>query len=85
MYSPLYKEAIIQIALKVVREIIESTQQKYGMTVQVSDTFLHRIVDQGYDPRFGARDLRRLIQESIEDIISKEVLAGTAKGKTLSF
>ena len=85
VYSPLYKEAIIQIALKVVREIIESTQQKYGMTVQVSDTFLHRIVDQGYDPRFGARDLRRLIQESIEDIISKEVLAGTAKGKTLSF
>ena len=42
--------------------------------LQVSDSVRNYLVDNGYDPKFGARPLRRLIQDEIENILSEEFL-----------
>ena len=50
-----------------------------GYVLQVSDSVRNYLVDNGYDPKFGARPLRRLIQDEIENILSEEFLKDSYK------
>ena len=45
-----------------------------GYVLQVTDEVRTYLAETGYDSKFGARPLRRLIQEEVEDLISEEVL-----------
>ena len=84
VYKPLYKEAIIDIAARTLETIKADAQKDHGLQIQFSPEFVSTMVDQGYDPRFGARNLRRLIQEKVEDTIAKAVLSSTTQ-TTLTF
>lgn len=69
VFEPLTPQDMIQIA----KLGIESTQIKLkerNITLQVSDSALHELAKEGFDPLFGARGLRRLIQTEIENPIS---------------
>ncbi len=46
------------------------------MSLEISDVALHKIADAGFDPLFGARPLKRAIQNLIENPLSKEILEG---------
>ena len=75
MFHPLAKEHIKSIAgiqLKILTERL--AQNNYN--VSVSDACLERIADIGYDPVFGARPLRRAIQNYIENPLAQKVLNG---------
>ncbi|MCA9973661.1 MAG: ATP-dependent Clp protease ATP-binding subunit [Anaerolineales bacterium] len=48
----------------------------YELTLQPSSAALDWLAEHGYDPEFGARPLRRLIQSEVEDLLSDAVLAG---------
>ena len=48
----------------------------YSITLRLTDEAEELIADRGYDPAFGARPLRRVIQELIEDTLSESLLAG---------
>jgi ATP-dependent Clp protease ATP-binding subunit ClpB len=50
-----------------------------GITLQISDAARTHIIRQGYDPRYGARPLKRAIQKQIETPIARMILAGTVK------
>jgi ATP-dependent Clp protease ATP-binding subunit ClpA len=43
----------------------------------VADEAKKMLVSAGYDPRLGARPMRRIVQRSIEDIVAKRMLSGT--------
>ena len=47
-----------------------------GLSLEVSDEAKRWLAEKGYDPTFGARPLRRVIEQKIEDPLSDEVLAG---------
>jgi len=49
------------------------------MTLEVTDTAKQVIIEQGYDPTFGARPLRRAIQRLVENPISSAILRGEFK------
>ena len=66
---------ITQIMLKQVEERLRS--QKY--IVEIDDSVVNSILEQGFDSNFGARPLRRTIQNLVEDRISEEILAGNLK------
>ena len=68
-------ENIAQIMLKQVEERLQ--KQKY--IVEIDDGVVKTIVEQGFDSNFGARPLRRTIQNLVEDKISEEILAGNLK------
>ena len=63
---------IAQIMLKQVEERLK--QQKY--IVEIDSTVIEQILEQGIDKNFGARPLRRTIQNLVEDRISEEILEG---------
>ncbi len=47
-----------------------------GLTMEVSDAARDWLSEKGYDPQFGARPMRRLIQDHLEDTLSDAILAG---------
>jgi len=54
------------------------------LTLQVSDSAKSWLADRGYDPAYGARPLRRTIQQAIGDKLAKKLLAGDiADGDTV--
>ena len=74
-FKPLDKEdlkSIIDIELTNVRDRLAAR----GMTVTLSDEAKEIVIDQGYNPEFGARPLRRAIERLIEDRLSEELLSG---------
>ncbi|MBC7502131.1 MAG: ATP-dependent chaperone ClpB [Herminiimonas sp.] len=64
--------AIAKIQLRV----LESRLQKMDMTLTVTDAALQQISEAGYDPVYGARPLKRAIQQQIENPLSKMILQG---------
>jgi ATP-dependent Clp protease ATP-binding subunit ClpC len=55
-----------------------------GINIELTDAALEKIVEEGYEPDYGARPLRRAIQRKVEDRLSEELLKGTiAKGQTV--
>jgi ATP-dependent Clp protease ATP-binding subunit ClpC len=66
---------IVDLELNKVRErLIE-----HAITLDVTDTARGWLADKGYDPEFGARPLRRLIQNEVEDALSDGILSGKFK------
>ena len=55
---------------------LELRLQKMAMTLEVSDAALQKIAEAGYDPMYGARPLKRAIQQQIENPLSKLILSG---------
>mgnify|MGYP000727000190 CR=1 FL=1 len=75
MFQPLMKndiKGIITIQLEGLRKMLEPS----GIDLQFSDYALDYLVENGFDPQFGARPLKRLIQKQIVNQLSKRILAG---------
>jgi ATP-dependent Clp protease ATP-binding subunit ClpB len=64
---------------QIVRLQVESVQRmlkENGLTLEVSDEAIDLLANEGYDPDFGARPVKRAIQRLLLDDLSKELLAG---------
>jgi ATP-dependent Clp protease ATP-binding subunit ClpB len=63
--------------------ILEARLQKMDLTLQVSDAALAELAKVGFDPVFGARPLKRAIQQRIENPLSKLILEGRYPPKSV--
>ncbi len=68
-------EQIIQLELKDVMRRLEDKK----ITMELTPEVVKFLIDKGYDPVFGARPLRRTIQQYIENVLSEEILSGRVK------
>ncbi len=75
MFSPLMKKQIMGI-VKIQLQGLQKLVADNGITLHFSDYLLEFLSEQGYDPQFGARPLKRLIQKQIINALSKKILAG---------
>ena len=64
--------AIAKIQLK----ILEQRLGKLEMHLEISESALHKIAEAGFDPIYGARPLKRAIQQQIENPLSRLILEG---------
>jgi ATP-dependent Clp protease ATP-binding subunit ClpB len=74
-FNSLGKEQIAGIA-KIQLEILASRLATLNLKINLSDEAMRLIVDKGYDPIFGARPLKRTIQQLLENPLSQKILAG---------
>jgi len=72
---PLTKEEIKQIALLLLKKVRKNLA-KSGIAMELDDRAMDMIADLGYDPQFGARPLKRVIQKELVNGLSKLVLSG---------
>ena len=75
VFHALSKAHIVQIVDLMLNEVRKPMLEK-GLSLEVSTEAKEWLAEKGYDPKFGARPLRRVIQQEIEDRLSEEVLAG---------
>jgi ATP-dependent Clp protease ATP-binding subunit ClpB len=75
MFHPLLKKQITGI-VKIQLEGLKRMLLANGIQLAFSDYLLDFLAEQGYDPQFGARPLKRLIQKQIINELSKKILAG---------
>ncbi len=75
MFQPLMKKEIKGI-IKIQLENLNKLVEKSGINLKFSDYTLEYLAQNGYDPQFGARPLKRLIQKEIVNQLSKKILAG---------
>jgi ATP-dependent Clp protease ATP-binding subunit ClpB len=57
-------------------EILKSRLSNLDLNLELSDNAMQMIVDRGYDPVFGARPLKRIIQQLLENPLSQNILSG---------
>lgn len=76
MFLPLSKAEINQIS-KLLLKKVEKMLGKQGIIFRMSDRALTHLSKEGYDPQFGARPMKRVIQREVIDELSRLVLAGT--------
>jgi ATP-dependent Clp protease ATP-binding subunit ClpB len=69
-------EANIRSIAKIQLKYLQARLAKLEMTLEVSDAALSELATAGFDPVYGARPLKRAIQQSIENPLSKEILEG---------
>ena len=75
VFTPLSVEHVQQIVRLLLQRVERELNQK-GVALKIEEVAVHDLAREGYDPSFGARPLRRLIQERIEDPIAKFILSG---------
>ncbi len=78
VFHSLNREQILEIVNLMLQELQAKVLEK-GLVLQVTDAGREWIVDNGFDPKFGARPLRRLIQDKLEDQLSEDLLRGKFK------
>ena len=76
MFQPLMKKEIKNI-IKIQLEGLRQTLLQNGVDLQFSEYALDYLAENGFDPQFGARPLKRLIQKEIINQLSKKLLGGT--------
>lgn len=77
IFDPLQKEEIKQI-VEIQLNLLRKRLKEKGLTLSLSENALNSIVEEGYDPVFGARPLKRIIQQQIQNNLAKMILQGGA-------
>ena len=75
VFTPLDKTALKKIALRLVEET-QKRAAELGLTLEFDEEIPERLAEMGYDPRFGARPLRRLVRRLVQEPISDGWIGG---------
>lgn len=79
VFHPLNKENMKDIAAIMLKAINKRTRQQMGITLHVSEEGQEFLIEKGYDEKYGARPLRRTIQNQLEDKLAEKILDGDVK------
>ena len=76
LFKPLTKQEIVGIVEKMIQQLqVRLTEQ--NITLQVTDAAKEFIAEQGYDPVYGARPLKRFIQKHVETKVARKIISGS--------
>ena len=78
VFRQLTKNEVKDIAEIMLKEVFSRLNDK-GIKLDVTDAFKERLVEEGYNPSYGARPLRRAVMRLLEDSLAEEVLSGRIK------
>ncbi len=82
MFTPLNKEditAIVRLQLEQLKKLLA----KQHIVIDATDEAIAFLTEKGYDPQYGARPIKRIIQKEILNELSRELLAGTVKSESI--
>ncbi len=79
VFKGLQKEQVKSIAGLLLDSLGKRLEKQVGIRLTWNDESLTALADQGFDPNFGARPLRRLLTHTVETALSKEIIKGEIK------
>ena len=78
MFKPLTKDNVGKIVDLMVKELSDRLADQ-ELSLELTDAAKQMVVDNGYDPVYGARPLRRAVTNEVEDLVAEESLEGKIK------
>lgn len=75
LFHPLDEGSLREVSKRLLDHLVQRLKSK-GITLKISDSLISFLTKKGMDPKFGARPLNRAIQETVEQIIAKKMIAG---------
>ena len=75
VFRQLNRQEVTEIAEILLKEVFTRLVEK-NITLEVTAKFKERLVEEGYNPSYGARPLRRAIMRLLEDVLAEEILMG---------
>jgi ATP-dependent Clp protease ATP-binding subunit ClpB len=82
MFTPLTNDNIKQIVEIQLKSIVKMVAQQH-IELDVTPIAIQTLADKGFDPHFGARPVKRVIQKEVLNALSKEILSGTVKAESV--
>ena len=73
VFNSLKQDVIGEIVDKVIKELNDRLQQNY-IRVEITNTVREKIIEEAYDPRYGARPIKRYITKNIENLIAHKLI-----------
>lgn len=78
-FSPLTQELLVDVARLLLTQLSQRVSKERAITVTFAPGVAEILAQRGYDPAFGARPLRRVIQDSIENVLARDILSGMVR------
>ncbi|MEM8637975.1 MAG: ATP-dependent Clp protease ATP-binding subunit [Cyanobacteria bacterium P01_G01_bin.54] len=78
VFRQLSKDEVKDIAEILLKDVFKRLTEQ-DITLEVTEKFKERLVEEGYNPSYGARPLRRAIMRLLEDVLAEEILSGRLK------
>jgi len=78
VFRQLSKDEVKEISEIMLKEVFGRLTEQ-GITLEVTERFKDRLVEEGYNPSYGARPLRRAIMRLLEDVLAEEILSARIK------
>jgi len=75
MFKPLSKEEVKKIVRIQLNNVVKMLQEQ-NINLEFTDNVINYLADKGFDPEFGARPVKRVIQRDLLNRLSKDILAG---------
>lgn len=82
MFTPLSKEDITKI-VGLQLDHLKKMLAKQHITIDATDEAIAYLAEKGYDPQYGARPIKRVIQKEVLNILSKELLSGAVSAESI--
>jgi ATP-dependent Clp protease ATP-binding subunit ClpC len=75
----------IRLIVELLLRDLESRVAEQGLAIQVTNATKEKLADEGFDPVYGARPLKRTVETQVENVLAQKLIAGEfAKGDTVS-
>ena len=78
VFRSLTEENIQEVARRMLKTV-SARMESMGIHLDASDAAIVELAKEGYDPKYGARPLRRAIQSQVEDAVAEKMLDGTLR------
>ena len=78
VFHPLTQENVEKIFDNLIEELKKRLVEK-GLSLQISPEVKQKLIEEGYDPKNGARPLRRVIEDKVETLIAEAMITGELK------
>jgi ATP-dependent Clp protease ATP-binding subunit ClpC len=78
VFHPLTEDELKQIAGLIISDLQKQVADR-GLRLEVTDEVREKVIKEGYEPKYGARPLRRAVQHLLENPLSNEIIAGKFK------
>ena len=82
MFRPLTKDELLQV-VDLILVGVNKTLELQKISVNVADDAKRYLVEAGYDPRLGARPMRRIVQRAVENTVAKQMLSGDVEAGSI--
>jgi len=77
-FAPLSQKTMLRVVDKFIDELTSQLEERH-IRIRLSSAARRQLAERGYDPRYGARPLGRLVQQEISDPLASEILFGALK------